>query len=199
MAAKLVATVKTTYNTVDLVKGFIDGWTKQFNELPSKETVGVLYAQNALETGGTTFMWNNNIGNVKYVYNANDTGEYMMLKNVWEIVNGQKVIFQPPHPATWFRSFPTLADGVAYHLDFLKNRRYANAWSAVVSGNPAAFAHLLRLAGYYTAPEADYIRGMNVHFNKYMKGNFYEQAVGSPTVISKWKQIGNIFGGLFNK
>jgi flagellar protein FlgJ len=91
-----------------------------------------------------------------------------MLKNVWEIIGGKKVIFQPPHQATWFRAFPTLADGVAHHLDFLRNHRYKASWSAVDAGNPAAFAHLLKVAGYYTAPEADYIKLMNVYFNKFM-------------------------------
>jgi hypothetical protein len=126
-------------------------------------------------------MWNNNIGNVKFVPKANpdlDNGvTYMMLANVWEVVNGKKVIFQPPSPVTWFRAFETLADGIAFQLGFLRNYRYKKAWTAVESGDPAEFAHLLRLAGYYTAPEADYVKLMNYHFNNYMKTNFYEKAV----------------------
>jgi flagellar protein FlgJ len=125
-------------------------------------------------------MWNNNIGNVKYIPVAGDDNwEYMMLANVWEVINGQRVTFQPPSPATWFRAFPTLADGVAFQMDFLKNHRYANAWSAVESGNPAAFAHLLKLAGYYTAPEADYVRLMNYYFAKYMNDFTYETVVAA--------------------
>jgi flagellum-specific peptidoglycan hydrolase FlgJ len=197
MTARLVPTVRTSYKGIDLIKGFIDGWVKAFNEIPSKETVGVLYAQNALETGGTVFMWNNNIGNIKYIPSVSDTGDYMMLNNVWEIINGKKVIFQPPHQATWFKSYPTLADGVAQHYDFIKNRRYAKAWSAVESGNPAEFAHLLKLAGYYTAPESDYIRGMNNYFNKYMSSKLYEQAISNAPVVSTWTQIGNIFNRMF--
>lgn len=185
MTAKLVPTVRTTYTMQQLIQGFVLGWQKQFGEIPKKESVGVLYAQDALETGSTVAMWNNNIGNVKYVPSANpavDEGkEYMMLANVWEIVNGHKVIFQPPSQATWFRAFESLADGIAFHLDFLKNHRYKAAWSAVESGDPAGFAHLLRLAGYYTAPEADYVRLMNTYFNKYMKDQTYEQVVAALT------------------
>lgn len=197
MTARLVPTVRTSYKGLDLIKGFVNGWVKQFNEIPKKETIGVLYAQNALETGGTVFMWNNNIGNVKFnpsANPANDSGDYMMLSNVWEIINGQKVIFQPPSKATWFRSYPTLADGIAQHYDFLKNHRFSNAWSAVISGDPAAFAHLLKLSGYYTAPESDYIRGMNNYFRTFMAGTLYEQAVGAAPVVSTWTKIGNIFG-----
>lgn len=197
--ARLVPTVRTSYTGLELIRGFINGWVLAFNEIPKKETIAVLYAQNALETGGTVYMWNNNIGNVKYVPKPNDTGDYMMLNNVWEIVNGQKIIFQPPHQATWFRSYPTLGDGVAHHYDFLKNHRYAKAWTAVVAGNPAEFSHLLRLAGYYTAPEADYTRNMNAYFTKFMKGNLYEQVLNNDPVISTWKKIGNIFTGFFKR
>jgi len=180
MAAKLVPTVRTKYTLNELIFGLVQGWYKKFDEIPKKESIGVLYAQNALETGGTVSMWNNNIGNVKFVANGgniDDGKEYMMLANVWEIVNGQRITFQPPHPATWFRSFPTLGDGVAHHLDFLRNHRYKKSWSAVEAGKPADFAHLLKVAGYYTAPESDYIKLMNVYFKKFMKDTTYETAV----------------------
>jgi hypothetical protein len=181
MAAELVPTTRTTCTLNDLIAGLTQGWLKQFGELPKKECIGVLYAQNALETGGTVSMWNYNIGNVKFVPSKNpddDNGkQYMMLSNVWEMINGKKVIFQPPSQATWFRAFPTLGDGIAHHLDFLKNHRYKASWSAVESGNPAAFAHLLRQAGYYTASEADYTRLMNNYFNKFMKDQTFETVV----------------------
>lgn len=180
MTATLVPTVRTTYTQQQMIEGFVRGWVQQFGFIPSKASIGVLYAQDALETGSTTSMWNNNIGNVKYIPTAGDEGWfYMMLANVWEIVNGQKVVFQPPNPATWFRAFTTLADGVAFQLDFLKNHRYKAAWTAVESGNPAAFAHLLKLAGYYTAPEADYVRLMNYYFTKYMNDYTYETVVAT--------------------
>lgn len=181
MPATLVPTVRTSYTQAQLIEGFVRGWFKTFGVLPSKKSIGVLYAQNTLETGSSIAMWNNNIGNVKFVPNANpakdDGVTYMMLANVWEIVNGKKVIFQPPSPATWFRAFETLADGIAFQLGFLRNYRYKKAWTAVEAGDPAEFAHLLRVAGYYTAPEADYVKLMNYHFNVFMKTNSFELAV----------------------
>jgi len=190
MPAQLVPAKRTPHTAPEMIKGFVEGWFKQFGTMPKKESIGVLYAQNALETGGTASMWNENIGNVKFVPSKDpnlDTGkEYMMLSNVWEIIGGKKVIFNPPDPATWFRSFPTLSEGIADHLNFLKNKRYKTAWTAVEAGNPAAFAHLLKVGMYYTAPEADYIKLMNYYFNKYMADTTFEKTVkslNSPVII----------------
>lgn len=186
MGAKLVPAQRTKYTQQDMIKAFVVAWHKEFGEFPKKESIGVLYAQNALETGGTVSMWNNNVGNVKFVAKSDPTldegKEYTMLSNVWEIIGGKKVIFNPPHTATWFRSFPTLADGIADHLVFLKTKRYKTAWSAVESGNPAAFAHLLKINLYYTAPEADYVKLMNFYFAKYMKDDTFEKTVKELTV-----------------
>ncbi len=176
MTATLVETVQTKYTQQQLTKAFIEAWFVLYNEAPKKSSIAVLWAQNALETGQAAFMWCNNIGNVKYVANASDTPDilYCMLKNVWEVINGQKVYFQPPHPATWFRAFKTLKEGVTFHFDLLKNKRYKTAWSAVVAGDPADFSKKLRLQGYYTAPEADYTRAVVGYFNSFMKSSSFE-------------------------
>lgn len=193
---KKMETIKTTCSKSELIKGFVDGWIKQFGKIPSKESIGVLYAQNSLETGGTKYMWNWNIGNVKAVDKPNEIVEYCVLNNVWEIINGKKIILSPNDPGSWFRSFPTLADGVGHHFNFLKNNRYKHAWTAVEAGNPAAFAHLLKVAGYYTASEADYVKLMNSFFNQYMKSNDYENAVNNNPKVSVWTSIGNMFNKL---
>lgn len=173
---KLVPTIQTIYSQEDLCKGLVQVWLDVFNKIPSKESIGILIAQNGIETGGKYF-WNNNLGNVKVgADSANSVIEYMMLRDVWEIINGRKVIFQPPHRATWFRSFPTLNDGIKFHLDILKNQRYAEAWVAVERGDLAQFAHLLKMKGYYTAPEQDYLNGMLRHYNAYYASKNYEKA-----------------------
>lgn len=176
---KQVPTVQTKCSTSNLISGFISGWIKGFNKLPKKESIGVLYSQNTLETGGTTRMYNWNFGNVKAVDDPIQIIEYCMLDNVWEMINGVKKIFQPPDSATFFRSFPTLTDGVAFQLDFLKNHRYATAWTAVEAGDPAGFAHLLKVAGYYTAPEADYVKDMTYFFNKFMTDPTFDNVVAA--------------------
>jgi hypothetical protein len=192
MTAQLVPTVKTSYSPEELIKSFIEGWKKQFGTMPNKKSIAILWAQNRIETGATSAMWNNNIGNVKYVPSNNPESDnniqYMMLSNVWEIINGKKVVFQPPHKATWFRAFPTLTDGVAFHLDFLKNHRYKKAWAAIEAGSPSNFAHLLKEAGYYTAPEEDYSKAIALFFMRFIRDDTYEKVLASlvapkPTTI----------------
>lgn len=179
MPAKLVPTVRTTYTQSQMIKAFVEAWKELYNKVPKKESIGVIWAQNALETGLTKAMWNNNVGNVKYFLNASDTEsiQYCMLSNVWEMINGKKVTFQPPNPATWFRSFENLEKGVVFHFNFLKNNRYKDAWTAVESGDPALFAHLLKVKGYYTAAESDYVKAMKYYYNSYMTSKDYENAV----------------------
>lgn len=179
MSATLVPTVNTKYTPAQLVKGFIEAWIAMFSSTPKKESIGVIYAQMALETGLSKSMFNNNIGNVKYVAKTSDSDaiEYCMLKNVWEIEKGKKVIYQPPAPQTWFRSFKTLKNGVIFHFNFIRNNRYKDSWAAIEKGDTALFAHILREKGYYTAPESDYAKSMNYHFNLFMSNRYYEDAL----------------------
>lgn len=186
MSATLVPTTRTSYTVPQMIEAFIRAWYHEFNEMPKKEAIGVIWSQTAIETGATTSMWNNNIGNVKYSPNKDpnaDTGvKYMMLANVWEIIKGKKIIFQPPDPATWFRAFDTLEEGIRFQLNFLKNKRYKSSWKAVEAGDPVQFAHLLKVAKYYTAPEDEYAKGMRFHFNKFMKDKTFE------TIVEKLNQ-----------
>lgn len=199
MVLKRVPTVRTFCTEEELIKGFVDGWIKSFNKIPSKESIGVLYAQNALETGATKYMWNYNIGNVKAKDIPGQVVEYCVLNNVWEIINGKKIILSPESPGSWFLSFRTLADGVSHHISFLRNNRYNKAWEAVENGNPAAFVSKLKKLGYFTASEADYIKLMNFYFNKYMKSNHYELAIKANEKVKPWEKIGNFFSKLFSK
>lgn len=61
MTLKKIQTIQTKYTTSEFIKGLVDGWIKEFNTIPAKEAIGILYSQNSLETGETKFMWNNNI------------------------------------------------------------------------------------------------------------------------------------------
>jgi len=202
MPATLMPKTRTTYTQKEMIKAFIEGWKELFGSYPKKESVAVLWSQSAVETGSTTSMWNNNIGNVKYMPSkdpdpeADNHIQYMMLNGVWEILNGQKVIFEPPHPATWFRSFPTVADGFAFHINFLKNKKsYKAAWAAVEAGDPVDFSRKLKAAWYYTAPEADYTKLLKFHFDKFMKDKGFEEMLAEiqkepeTTVLEKVSEL----------
>ena len=178
MTLKLVPAVKTVYSKGEIAKALVIGWKQQFGDVPKKQAIGVLYSQIAIETGFKA-MWNNNIGNVKVPSKLEETidFDYMMLASTWEIINGKKVYFQPPHRQTWFRSFRTLNEGVAHHLYFLKNGRYKAVWGSIERGSIVDFATTLKNRGYYTASVSDYIKGMNLYYNEFMKSKVYEQAL----------------------
>lgn len=179
----LVPTTRTTCTDQELCKAFILAWQDTFNNTPSKASIGVIVAQHDLETGSGNSCWNWNLGNIKYV-SANGNVDYCALNGVWEIVNGVKVMLKSTDPGSWFRSFPTLKEGIVFYIDFINGKRYKSCWSAVVSGNPAAFAHLLKLAGYYTAPESDYVNAINSYFNKFMKATSFEAALAEVQAVS---------------
>lgn len=182
-----VPTVRTNFQVEDFIKSLAKAWYQQYNVIPAKNQLAVIYAQWGLETGLGTFCWNNNIGNVKAVDIPGTVIEYCALNGVWEIVNGKRITLSPEDPGAWFRSFPTLDLGVASHMDLLRNHRYKTAWTAVEAGDPAQFAHLLKQQGYYTAPEADYMRAMQYYYSKFMTGNIYEQVMAS--LVSYFEQI----------
>lgn len=88
------------------------------------------------------------------------------------------VQFYPPHPQCKFRAFESAEAGAAEQIAFIaldtnpndgKPNRYAQAWrEADAHDDPAAFSHELRKAGYYTAPEEQYTRGIVATFKAWL-------------------------------
>jgi hypothetical protein len=173
MADTNVPVTRTTFTLKDYARAVLRAWKTLCGVFPSKEAVGCLWAQYALETGKGAFCWNNNIGNVKYTPGH----AYMMLRGTWEVIGGKRVVFEPPHRATWFNAYDSLDDAMREHLQLLKVKRYASSWPAINAGDPEAFAHRLKERGYYTAPVADYARGLRSHFNAFMAEHAYDDAL----------------------
>ncbi len=122
----------------------------------SKASAGILYGQYALECGQGSACWNWNIGNVKVRREQAEAGRpFVMLPNTWEIENGVRRVYQPPHEQTWFRAYETLSEAMVEHLAFLR-RRYASAWAHVLSGDARAFVAALKRGGYFTGDELAY-------------------------------------------
>lgn len=128
----------------------------------SRESCLVLLAQWGIETGDGASCWNHNLGNVKRVKGQ----AWTMLGNVWEILDGKKVVFQPPHPQTHFCAFDSLDDGAAFYVEKLRTR-FAKAWPAVLSGDPATFSRTLKSLRYYTAPEQAYTAAVVARFRQF--------------------------------
>lgn len=174
---KKVPAIKTTYSDQEIVDAIVMAWQILFNQIPKKESVGVLVSQNWHETAKSQYMYCNNIGNLKAKDDPNSVIEYMSLKGVWEIVNGKKVYLSEDDPGSWFRAFPTLLDGMKHHLNFLKNKRYRIAWAAVEAGNPLDFCTKLKQQGYFTDSVENYSKGVLRYYNQYMSSKLYETAI----------------------
>jgi hypothetical protein len=132
---------------------------------PKRESLLVLLAQWALETGEGSAMHAFNLGNVKSI---EGDGRDFCAFPCWEMERGQKVWYRPPHPATRFRAYRSLDEGAIDYLKLL-SKRFARAWPAVLAGDPEAFAHELKLSHYYTADESAYAAGVRARFNRYAR------------------------------
>lgn len=122
----------------------------------------VLLAQWGIETGDGRSCWNWNLGNVKRVKSE----DWTMLGNVWEILGGKKVVFQPPHAQTHFASFDDIERGAAFFLAKLQGR-FAKAWHAVLAGDPGLFARELKKLGYYTADVRAYTYAIEARYRAF--------------------------------
>jgi hypothetical protein len=135
----------------------------------SREAVGVMWAQYAIETGRGAYCWNWNIGNLKVTRSQADAGvPFFMLPNTWEILGGKRVVFQPPHEQTWFRHFDSLADAMGHHVGFLR-RKYGAAWAHIVGGDPTRATEALKAGGYFTGSLEVYASSMRHLHAEFMR------------------------------
>lgn len=156
------------------------GWRSAFDgSTPMKASVGVLWAQYMIETGGAA-CWNYNIGNVKVSAGQVEAGvDWIDMPGTWEVVDGKRVVLPEGHVGRRFRAFESLDEAMTEHLAFLRNRRYRHAWPGVELGDFDMFARRLKAAGYYTAPADDYAKGMAGHYRRWMASQLWEQILAS--------------------
>jgi hypothetical protein len=86
------------------------------------------------------------------------------------------VLFQPPHPATRFRSYPDLPTAMVSHLAFLA-KRFASAWPAVLAGDVDKFAAALHARGYFTASPLAYAGNMRRPYLEAMVSSAWNDAI----------------------
>ena len=176
---ELHSTEKTTPSIQEFVKQSVIAWKKLFDEIPTKEQIGILYAKYALETGRGKNCFGNNIGNIKKFPNDSHKDGYQQLRGVWEIIGGKIVVFPPEHPQSYFRWYPTLEAGIIDYMKLVSNGRYKKAWEALLTGNPQLYAQKLKDCGYYTADVNEYVSGVKSIFNEVMRLDIYETVVST--------------------
>lgn len=164
-------------------------WEKKLGAPGDKNSVCILLAQWAFETGRGKAMWNFNLGNQKGRPDGSDGRSWTFfacneilpdkLAQSYLAKAGQRrdggpgldtvitsssngnstVWFYPNHVACCFRAYDTLQEGADDYFDLIY-KRFASCWPAVVAGDPAQFSHLLKKARYYTADESHYTRSL---------------------------------------
>ena len=144
---------------------------------PSRETLALALAKSALETGRWRSIWCSNWGNIKAgekyegMYCAIELNEVLKGQVVWFSPKGRldrkggKVVAEPfedppGHPQTRMRAYANRYDGAFSYVDFVAGGRYAAAWQKLLTGDALGYVHALKLAGYFTADEATYAKGV---------------------------------------
>lgn len=185
MGENQVAKVQTAIAPIPWTVAALLAWHHFYGSYPSKRQLAVLWGQYMIETGGKS-AYNYNLGNVKHV--DGDGYDWFDLPGTWEMVNGQKVVLPEGSKGRRFRSYKNLEHGMRSHLDFLKNRRYKNAWRYVEQGLPREFSYALKAGfdqeigtrdDYYTADPKLYADGLEARYKTYLNKTYFEDAVRS--------------------
>jgi len=142
-----------------------EAWKELYGDYPSLESLGILWAQSALETGRWKQLRNYNWGNVKKRKNVHYTSYFCS-----EYINGEHYYFYPYHPQTLFSAHESALEGAKFHLNFLATRsNYKRAWQELVNGNVRKYVFELKQGGYFTAPLQSYTAVVVGLYNEFMK------------------------------
>ncbi len=191
--------------------------TTRMGQTPAETVLALALAKSALETGRWTSIWNSNWGNVK----ASETYEGMytcitlneLLKRQGKVVAvwfapegelsgnpakggrliGKPLDIPPGHPQTRMRAFANNWDGVDQYVEFVAGK-YPNAWQALLTGSAEAYVRELKKAGYFTAVEAVYLRGV-VALQREMIGRL-QGVPGIDRARIEWEQLADQVPGL---
>lgn len=152
---------------------------------PDDKVTALVLAKVTLESGrkGTTLLTSCHQGNVGNIKAGEDYNGMYTLYACNEIINGVVEWFAPEgklagkhgpvvselhllppegfgHPQCRFRAYANVVDGLYEYLDFIWREKYRDARDALLTGNPIAYVHALKLKGYFTADETSYARGV---------------------------------------
>lgn len=167
MKAELLDDKLTQLTPAEVCRAFMRAFFGVTTSMPSSETLALLMAQSALESGRWKSLHCFNFTNIK----ASDTYVgFACFYRCNEIINGKVEWFDPPHPQCRFRAFKSIDGGALDYLTFLSTRkRYATAWARALQGDPVAFVSALKSAGFFTANEEPYRKAVVSLTREYMR------------------------------
>lgn len=166
MSEMQLPAVITKIEPAALFAALRDAWIAQMGAPPARASLLVLIAQWALETGWGRACYCWNLGNVRH---AVGDGRAYCLIPCSEVIEGKEYKYDPTHPEDakhcMFRAFETLEAGTADYLATIW-KNFDKAWPAVVKGDPAGYAVLLKAQGYFTANLSLYEKALVALFAK---------------------------------
>lgn len=160
---------------------------------PTLRTRALTLAKTGLECGrwgAKGGLWNYNFGNIKAAPTYG--GKYTLYK-CNEILKGRGLVWFAPegelagkngpivgqryalppdgdgHPQCRFRAYAGPTDGAFQYVDFVAGGRYNDAFEELLEGDVVGYVHALKLKGYFTADEGEYLRGVNGLFNEFLR------------------------------
>ncbi len=147
----VVTPVRTRLSGTQAADALRSAWSAVTGEAPSRETLAVLTAQWAHETGRGASMYNYNFGGIKGHGPSGLTVE-LKTREGWgaterTIVDG-------------FRAYRTPTEGAIDYVKLLTSR-YKGATEAARRGDAVGFVRSLKAGGYFTGNEAAYVRSVS--------------------------------------
>jgi hypothetical protein len=180
MVAEELPPIRTPVLTEELALALCSAYRMLEGVAPARDSIVLLLAHSALETGRwkSCMCWN--LGNIKSKEGDGRSWTYFRCS---EIIDGKEVFFEKPSPVARFRAFHTLTEGAIDHIAFLcRSQRYAKAWAEVVAGRPREFVRALKAAGYFTAVEGPYEDNVANYFELFKNQLHFEVPPAEPVI-----------------
>jgi Transglutaminase-like superfamily len=150
MSDQQVARTATPVTAQTLANALAAVWSSIVGSAPG-QAIQMLVAQSAFETGAWKYVWNYNLGNVRYTGGT----PYFMMKDP-----GDDVV-----PTKW-RAYDSLASGAKAWLSFMANN-YGTALAYAQQGDVSNFVAALKAKGYFTADQTQYTNGVQAYYSRY--------------------------------
>jgi len=196
-----------TSSSFEEARGIVSsGLSSLLNEAPATSVIALVLAKITLESGrsGTILFTSCHQGNVGNIKAAPDYEGMFTLYACNEVLSGEVVWFAPGgrldkkggvvvsehypvppagdgHPQCRFRAYANLVDGIYEYLDFIWREKYRDAREALLTGDPHAYVHALKVLHYFTADETVYGRGVTALHAEFLKRLRGENPPPEPT------------------
>ncbi|MFO0565989.1 MAG: hypothetical protein U0263_10025 [Polyangiaceae bacterium] len=161
---------RTRLSGSDAAQALERAWTARHGRAPTRETVAVLTAQWAHETGRGASMYNFNFGGIK---GAGPSG-LSVEQRTREGSGATEVTITDR-----FRAYHTAEEGADDYLALLE-KRFPGALAAAERGDAAGFVRELKARGYFTGNEGAYTRSVTSMASAALERGFDALGEGAP-------------------